>query len=292
MKGWLIVNNYLDGKKYQDIYHLLLDAAKNKNMALELKKTGDIFCSLDDDFLSYNLPDFVIFWDKDIFLAKRLEALNVPCFNCAQGIYLSDNKAETMRKLITCNIRVPKTFVAPKTFENINYSNLNFYDYVVERLDFPFVIKEAYGSFGKQVYLVDTYQKGLSIIEKMGYKEFIIQEFISSSYGKDTRVNVVGGRVHSAILRKNDHDFRSNISNGGKMYKTKLSLLQEEVAINACKALGLDFGGVDLLEGANQEVIVCEVNSNPHFKSTLECTNLNLGQAIIDYIWSKLCKVG
>ena len=58
---------------------------------------------------------------------------------------------------------------------------------------------------------------------------------------------------------------------------------QEDLAIAATKALGLDFAGVDVLFG-KEGPIICEVNSNPHFKTTLECTGINMAEHIIRYI--------
>ena len=61
-----------------------------------------------------------------------------------------------------------------------------------------------------------------------------------------------------------------------------------DAAVAACKAIGLDFAGVDVMFGAYAEPVVCEVNSNPHFKSSLECTGIDLSECIIDYILEKL----
>ena len=57
----------------------------------------------------------------------------------------------------------------------------------------------------------------------------------------------------------------------------------EIAAITASKVIGLDFAGVDVLFGKNGP-IVCEVNSNPHFKSSLECTGVDMSEEIMSYI--------
>jgi ribosomal protein S6--L-glutamate ligase/gamma-F420-2:alpha-L-glutamate ligase len=98
---------------------------------------------------------------------------------------------------------------------------------------------------------------------------------------------VVGGRVVSAMERYNDNDFRSNITNGGSMRKIEIGEDIKTAAIKACEAIGLDFAGVDILFG-NDGPIVCEVNSNPHFKSSLECTGVDMSEEILDYIVEKL----
>ena len=56
-----------------------------------------------------------------------------------------------------------------------------------------------------------------------------------------------------------------------------------EAAIKATEAIGLDFAGVDVLFGKDGP-IVCEVNSNPHFKSSLECTGVDMSEKIMEYV--------
>jgi ribosomal protein S6--L-glutamate ligase/gamma-F420-2:alpha-L-glutamate ligase len=115
-----------------------------------------------------------------------------------------------------------------------------------------------------------------------------MQQFISESRGRDVRVNVVGGKAVASMLRFNDDDFRSNITNGGSMKAIEITPEQEKIAIAACSACGLDFGGVDILFGKDGPII-CEVNSNPHFKSTLECTGINLSEHIAQYVLERIC---
>ena len=111
-----------------------------------------------------------------------------------------------------------------------------------------------------------------------------MQKFIKSSMGRDVRINVVGNQVVASILRYNPHDFRSNLSNGGKMKPWEPTQAQKDAALNAAAALGLDYAGVDVLFGEEDAPIICEVNSNPHFRSTLDCTGVNLATRILQHI--------
>ena len=192
------------------------------------------------------------------------------------------------QELYKFNIRIPKTYIAPKTFENINYCNLDFLDTIEKELGYPMVFKEAYGSFGEQVYLVNNHNEAISLIKKIGYKDFLIQEYIKTSKGKDIRINVVNHKPICSILRYNDFDFRSNISNGGKAINYEPNKEFLDLAIKASKALNLDFGTVDMLLDEFNHPIVCELNSNPQFKSTFDVTNVDLSDYIRDYIISKL----
>ena len=283
MFGWLIVNSFIDLEKFYSLYGFLKNAAEKKGVRLEMKTGADLLCDIQADFEGVSLPDFVLFWDKDIYLAKRLEAKGLRLFNSATAVEICDNKILTALSLNGV-VRTPKTVIAPKTFEGINYCKKDFLKKAAAILGLPLVIKEAYGSFGKQVYLATSYEEVESIVNGLGCKEFLMQEYVQSSHGRDVRVNVVGGKVVSAMLRYNKNDFRSNISNGGYAQPISLTDKQTEVAIKACKAIGLDFAGVDILFGEDGEPIVCEVNSNPHFESSYNCTGVDMGVEIIEYI--------
>ncbi len=281
MLGWLIVNGFLGSNKFNELYNYLQNSANEYGISLQIKSNDELVGELSSGF--EKLPDFAIFWDKDVYLAKRLEKSGVRLFNSASAVEICDNKILTALTLNN-KVKTPKTIIAPKTFEGVNYSDKTFLKNATKELGFPLIIKEAYGSFGHQVYLANNLEQAENIIDGLGYKEFLMQEFISSSYGKDVRVNVVGGKVVCAMLRYNENDFRSNISSGGKMKKITLNAKQEELAVKVCKIIGLDFAGVDILFGENDQPILCEVNSNPHFKSSLECTGVDMSKEIIKYI--------
>ena len=283
MLGWLVVNGFIESKKFNELYTFLQNAANKVNIDLYVKTTCDLLCTIDEQFQNCELPDFVLFWDKDIYLAKRLEAIGLKVYNSARAIEICDNKILTG---ITLNgqVKTPKTIIAPKTFEGLNYTKRDFVDHAMQRLGCPMIIKEAYGSFGQQVYLVHNLKEANAVIDSLGHKDFIMQEFIDTSIGKDIRINVVGEKVVSSMLRYNDNDFRSNISNGGNMKPYVTNSKIDNIAILASKAIGLDFAGVDVLFGKNDEYIICEVNSNPHFKSTFECTGIDMSIEIMEYI--------
>ena len=282
MNAWLVVNGFVGSEKFRELYGFLSSAAQKRGITLEVKTNDSLALPLGERICDGERPDFVLFWDKDVSLARRLEAEGVRLFNTASAIEICDNKALTAEALIG-KVVTPKTVISPKTFEGVGYNSTTFIEKTTRVLGLPIVIKEAYGSFGAQVYLAKTLNDAKNIVSSLAHKDFIMQEFISESCGRDIRVNIVGGRVVSAMERYNENDFRSNITNGGKMKKATLTPEIEEAAINAALAIGLDFAGVDVLFGKNGPVI-CEVNSNPHFKSSLECTGIDMSEKIMDYI--------
>ena len=285
MKGWLIINTFMASQKFDNLYKLLSDAFKKRDVSLEIKKAEDISLEVNKPII--NKPDFAIFWDKDIYLAKRLEQNGVRLFNTSKAVELCDNKILMYQELAKNNIRIPRTFIAPKTFEVLGYVDLSFLDKVSNEIGWPIVIKEAYGSFGEQVYLADNKEAATEIIKRIGYKDFLMQEFVSSSKGRDIRINVVGDQVVASMLRENKDDFRSNISSGGNGTKYEPDEEYKKLAVIASKALGLSFAGVDVMFGKDGPII-CEVNSNPQFASTLKATGINLADFLTDYILRQL----
>ena len=221
MKAWLIVNGFLDSTKFTDLYGYLSRSAQKHGVTLEIKSSDSLVCKTDDE-IRQEAPDLVLFWDKDVHLAARLEKIGLRLYNSAKAIEICDNKALTYLAL-EGKVATPKTVIAPKTFECVGYTTLDFVENATRVLGLPMIIKESYGSFGAQVYLAKTLEEAKATVKKIVHREFIMQEFILESEGRDVRVNVVGGRVVSAMERYNENDFRSNITNGGSMRKIALS---------------------------------------------------------------------
>ena len=100
--------------------------------------------------------------------------------------------------------------------------------------------------------------------------------------------NIIGNKVIGAMLRESEVDFRANISQGGKGRLIELTKAQEEIALKAHKVLGLDFSGVDLLFGENDEPLLCEVNSNLNFLSFEKIWGKSFGKKILEYILGEI----
>ncbi|MDX8046868.1 RimK family alpha-L-glutamate ligase [Gracilibacillus sp. S3-1-1] len=285
-RGWIIYNGNLYSKKFSEQVEWLKTTALAFDIELTPMKNNELVVLIEGGKAiikpPIELPDFVFFWDKDLFLARQLEELGLRLFNQASAIEICDDKALTYQQLAGHGIRMPKTIIAPKIF--IDLTDTSHLSHVIESLGFPMVIKEAFGSFGEQVYLIHNEQELYDKVTELGNKPFLFQEFIQTSYGKDLRLNVVGDEVKAAMLRKSDHDFRANVTAGGKMYTYQPSEQEKDLAITCTKLVGADFAGVDLLIGENGEPILCEINSNAHFKNIYDCTGIDLTQAMLKYI--------
>ncbi|MBM7572015.1 ATP-grasp domain-containing protein [Aquibacillus albus] len=294
MYGWVIYNGHLPGDTFINFAKWIRNAGLEKGITIDIVKNNSLFAELSKNknqlirTVLLKNPDFVIFNDKDIPLARQLEAMNIPVFNSSSVIEICDNKIDTYQRLVQHKLPIPKSFISPKIFPGVEEIDMESFLMLEQQLDYPFVIKEAYGSFGEQVYLIKNTEEFTKKLNEIKEKPFVIQEFISTSVGRDVRLNVVGKRVVASILRKANNDFRANVQAGGTTEQYTPTKQQCELAIEAVSAIGADFAGVDLLFGKNGDPIICEVNSNPHIQGTYRATGINVAEHIIDYIEEKL----
>ncbi|MDD3947575.1 MAG: RimK family alpha-L-glutamate ligase [Clostridia bacterium] len=227
------------------------------------------------------LPDKCIYLDKDICFATELERQGIRVYNCASAIELADNKIKT--QLALCDmLAFPKTLIAPKRY--FGYPSDAELDTVEQKIGYPVVVKEAYGSLGKQVYIANNRQELAQITQKIGSQPHLYQTNVAESAGKSLRVFIVGDKVIGAARYHNTSSFKSNLEEGGQIKFAHPSTAHRNAAIAAAKRIGLDFCAVDFFD--TEKPLVIEVNSNAYFRG-LEAGGVDVASEIIDYIMTK-----
>lgn len=287
VNGTIIINNmHTTSPKFVDTCNAFTAACESNGVNLSVKTNFD-FTNLLNNGIN---TDFVLFWDKDVRLARRLEKLGVRVFNNAQAIEDCNDKSTTYLKLLGNGIEMLETLVAPFVYYKPDWSTTPFIEEAEKVLTYPLIVKECFGSFGKQVFLVNDRYELLKVVDTFEKRPFLLQKFVSTSEGRDLRLQVVGKEVVATMYRYNDNDFRANVTNGGLMKNYTPNSEQCEMALKACEILGLDFGGVDLLFGEDDRPVLCEVNSNAHFINLSSCTGVNVADKIIKYVIGEINK--
>ena len=290
LNAWIVHNGSLKSHKFAEHVHWLEKSLAERGVACTVLNNGKMPAVLSGGRaelrgkLGLELPDFVLFWDKDIRLAQQLEAMGLRLFNPSSVVAACDDKSLTHIALSCRGIRMPKTIVAPLVFPGLHEPDTHYLEYVQDELLFPMVVKECFGSFGAQVYLANNSSELKALHEKLLYKPHLYQEYISSSYGRDVRVQVVGGGVVAAAMRISENDFRSNVTNGGRMLRFDAPREFGDMALRCAEILGADFCGVDMLLGFDGEPVLCEVNSNAHFVNLYHCVGVNVADCMADHI--------
>lgn len=283
---WVIYNGSLTSDKFRDQADLLRDAAERAGIHAIVKKNYEVLMALKEKLKVR--PDFVVFLDKDILLATFLKNAGIPVFNDPEVIETCDNKAKQYIQLAKNDIPMPETIIAPKVYPNFTIEGSGYYEMVLEKLGLPMIIKEGHGSFGMKVYLIETEEQFFSKVDELRGVDYVFQQFIATSRGRDIRVNIVGGEIVAAMYRSSETDFRANITNGGVASMINLTPEQEALSICAADAVGAEFAGVDLLFGENEAPLVCEVNAAAHIRNIYNVTGINVADKMIEYILGKL----
>lgn len=285
MNCWIIYNGSLESDKFADQARLVAESAERRGITALLKKNYEVL--MDTSMGVGELPGFVVLLDKDILLGEFLKSRGVPVYNDPSVIALCDNKAHQYIRLSEADIPMPRTIVAPKVYPKFSIKDSGYFERVLQGFGLPMIIKEGHGSFGMKVYLIETEEQFYEKTDELRGVDFVFQEFIAESRGRDIRVNIVGGKVIAAMKRVSETDFRANITNGGTAAPVELTDEQAKLALAAAEAVGAKFAGVDLLFGENGP-LVCEVNAAAHIRNLLNVTGVNVGDAMIDFILEEL----
>jgi len=249
--------------------------------------TDELFLRIDDGVKGEYALDFAVFLDKDMHVARLLEESGVRLFNSAESIRLADDKMLTHITLLSENIPQPRTISSPLRFTD---GEDDFALKVEQALGYPIVVKNCYGAFGRQVWLVRNRRELLAKRAELSREPHIYQEYIECG-ATDIRVIVIGGRAVAAMRRHaaTEGEFRANAELGGWGEAIPLTEPLADIAVRSARALGLCYAGVDILE-SNRGYLVTEVNSNAGFRLIQKTTGVDVASLYADYIASELRK--
>lgn len=289
MKGFIVTNAHYMGdntavqaKRINAEFasrNIDVEIVQNKNL-VHIGSDGKIVCALKGDFC--------IFLDKDKHSSYMLEKAGLRLFNSAHAIELTDDKIMTHVALSGHGIAMPETFSSPLCYTSDNYPE--FLGEMLDSLDFPVVVKEAFGSLGKQVTLAQDEAELRTLRKALIYKPHLYQQAITTSMGRDVRIIVIGKKAVASMERTSTGDFRSNISLGGSGKAITPPAEFVAVAEKCADILGLDYCGVDLMFGKNGEPVLCEVNSNAFFTEITRITGVNVAKLYVEHVISEMSK--
>jgi RimK family alpha-L-glutamate ligase len=211
---------------------------------------------------------------------RQLEKLGVFVLNSSRSIEIAKDKLFTLQLLSANNIPVPRTMLVKFP---LNIAPIE------REFSYPVIVKTITGSRGKGVFLARNRNKLINLINRFEITEepktdLILQEFISTSRGKDIRVIVIGGKVTGAIIRlAANGNFKANYSAGGIVDRYIINPAVEQLAKESAKIVGLDIAGIDILFD-KEKYKVSEVNSYPGFEGFEKVTGINVSREIFKYI--------
>ena len=206
---------------------------------------------------------------------RHFERQGVMLINGSQAIESVADKLHTLQILSRSRLPIPKTILGKFPVD---------VDLVERELGFPVVVKTLKGTRGAGVVLCNDRLQFNDLADLLdGAKsgaDFLFQQYISASHGRDVRVLVVDGKAVAAMERRSsDGSFKSNISLGGHATRFDLPRDMAELAIRVAAALDLDVAGIDILFDTDGYRI-CEANSSPGFQALEPACGINVPEII------------
>lgn len=270
-------------EKYNDMAdaytcHRLIEESRKLDIDLQLVGVYDTYITKDGvwnkgEFLKKR--DFVINRYKHGKLKGRINTLGERCYNDINLFEDYINKYEQIRRINSEHFSIPKYLLSTSV---IGYEKLSSY------LGKPFVAKGLESSMGREIYLISN-SKEYELLRHNNdiNKEWLFEEFISNSYGKDLRIFTIRDKAIACMIRKSDSDFRANVALGASVEPFETNPTVNSIVADIYKQTKLDFMGVDILFGTNGYYF-CEINVMPGLEGIESASGINISKLIIETI--------
>jgi RimK family alpha-L-glutamate ligase len=144
------------------------------------------------------------------------------------------------------------------------------------------VYKTAIGTHGGGTWMVELDER---VNAKVGDRHAFLQEYLEHDETRhhDLRVYVVGKRIVAAMNRyAPEGEWRTNVALGGHVEDMTDRLPDEvcEMALDAVDAIGLDYAGVDIVQGEDGYYVL-EVNPTAGFRGLFEASGISPAPYIV-----------
>ncbi|MAS36053.1 MAG: lysine biosynthesis protein LysX [Anaerolineaceae bacterium] len=162
----------------------------------------------------------------------------------------------------------------------------------LDNLGYPAVFKPVTGSWGRLLARVNDQDAAEAIIEHRqtlgdyNHHTYYIQEYVNKP-GRDIRAFVIGDRTVCAIYRTSPH-WITNTARGGQASNCPVTPEIDALCTAAAKAVGGGVLAIDLLEDADGQLLVNEVNHTMEFRNSSAPTGINIPAEVVAYALSQV----
>lgn len=294
INGAIIVNNKYGNasKKIKQKIDRLIEEFSLLNVSIDVIKNDGNLIYISNNSLYTNLfpYDFIIYLDKDKYLAKMLEEYGFKVFNRPDFIELCDDKMLSNIYVSSLGINTPDTLSAPLAFfkENEEFDE-QFVKEAINKLSLPIVLKTVYGSLGEGVNKFDSYEEALNGYRKIKGVPCFFQKYINSN-NSSIRVLVIDKEIVASIERKNELDFRSN-SDNNKSYSINFNMPKSMIddVNKMINKFNIEYAGIDFTKDEKGYYFL-EMNSNAFFSEVEKTTNINIAAIYCEYVLKAIKK--
>lgn len=204
-----------------------------------------------------------------------LEAAGTLVVNPPKAIEAAVDKYLTTSRLARAGLLTPRT-IACQSWDAAMEA--------FESLGGDVVLKPIFGGEGRGITRLNDpalAHRAFKLIDALGGVLYL-QEFIEHE-GFDIRILLIGERVLS-MRRRNQLDWRTNISRGatGEAYQPTTG--EVEIARRAAESIGAPIAGVDLLPGKDGQLYAIEVNAVPGWQALSRATGIDVAGLVVELL--------
>ncbi|MCD6264271.1 RimK family alpha-L-glutamate ligase [Candidatus Bathyarchaeota archaeon] len=215
---------------------------------------------------------------RRISMVEHMEFAGIRVVNPCYPFRRARDKYATQYVLAKAGLPVARTFTTESIYRGYEMAK-EFGESVYK----PILGSRGYGSlkFSDPDLAFDAYK----MLTRVG-QPLVIQEYIPNP-GRDIRVFVVGEEaVASAYKYRAGGTWKTNVAQGGRMVAEEVPEEVEKLGVEAVKALGLIYAGVDIIESERGPIIL-EVNGAPGWQALKSVSGVDIAEKIVEYICSQ-----
>lgn len=216
---------------------------------------------------------------RSLYITQFCEAYGVPVVNSPYTAEVCADKVKNSLALKREGVPTPDTEVAFTKDAALE---------IIEDFGYPCVLKPVIGSWGRLMAKIESRSAAEAILEHKAtlghyeHKIFYVQEFVDKP-GRDIRVLAADGTPIGAMVRSSDH-WLTNAAQGATTEPFEVNKTVRELVRKASHAVGGGLLGVDLMETADGEYTVHEVNHTVEFKALDDAVDVDVSAEVVDWL--------
>jgi [lysine-biosynthesis-protein LysW]--L-2-aminoadipate ligase len=216
---------------------------------------------------------------RSVYASRIFEATGHRVFNASGVVDVCGDKILTSLALVRAGLPHPETVLAVTPDAALE---------AIERIGYPAILKPAVGSWGRLLSKVNDRDAAETLIEhKQSLKSpvhnvYYVQEYVDKP-DRDIRVIVLGDEVVAAVYRRSDH-WITNTARGATTAVCTVTDELRTLALRSAAAVGGGILAVDLLERADGELLVTEVNHTMEFHGLAAVAEVDVADLVVAYV--------
>jgi tetrahydromethanopterin:alpha-L-glutamate ligase len=226
-----------------------------------------------------SLEEVVLYLD----ILHALKLLNIPVYNDGHAIERSVDKAMTSFLLHQAGLPTPLTWVLRNRSDAIKIAENEL------KKGHYLITKPLFGSQGEGIRRIEKMTDLFWLTPSNGV--YYLQRFVHcvGDGFSDYRVFVINNRA-VAIMRRRGKSWLNNVARGASCEAIDLDPAIADIAVQAVKALAMDYAGVDIIQDRAGQYTIIEVNSIPAWKGLESVVNTSIATLLAEDLVNRYIK--